>query len=120
MLEALCALIPVLAWGTWLVPSQNVRYPNQQVKTLYVTAANLGLSLLVLLFQGSGSLASLNASSFWLVFAGGVIWSLSGLCAFTATAQLGIARAVGIWAPGADLPSPSFRWWSMPWLASFG
>ncbi|NUM48721.1 MAG: hypothetical protein HUU38_28780 [Anaerolineales bacterium] len=42
MLNLLNALIPVLAWGTWLAPSQNVQYPNQQVKTFYVTAANLG------------------------------------------------------------------------------
>jgi len=34
MLKALFALIPVIAWGTWLAPSQNVRFPNQQVKTL--------------------------------------------------------------------------------------
>ena len=107
MLELIYALIPVLAWGTWLTPSQNVRYPNQQVKTLYVTAANLALALLVLAVLGlrsqaalsPGSLATLTPSSFWLVFAGGLIWAISGLCAFTATAQLGTARAFGIWAP---------------------
>lgn len=99
MLNLLYALIPVFAWGTWLAPSQNVPYPNQQVKTFYVTAANLGLSLLVLLIQGVGSLSVLTASSFWLVFLGGVIWALSGLCAFTATAKIGLARAFGIWAP---------------------
>ncbi|HNB53338.1 MAG TPA: GRP family sugar transporter [Anaerolineales bacterium] len=99
MLNLLYALIPVLAWGTWLAPSQNVQYPNQQVKTFYVTAANVGLAILVLLIQGFGSLRGLTASSFWLVFAGGVIWALSGLCAFTATAKIGLARAFGIWAP---------------------
>ncbi len=99
MLNLLYALIPVLAWGTWLAPSQNVPFPNQQAKTFYVTAANLGLALLVLLIQGFGSLSVLPASSFWLVFAGGVIWALSGLCAFTATAKIGLARAFGIWAP---------------------
>jgi glucose uptake protein len=34
-----------------------------------------------------------------MVFGGGIIWALSGLCAFTATAQIGMARAFGIWAP---------------------
>ena len=34
-----------------------------------------------------------------MVFAGGLIWALSGLCAFMATAQIGMARAFGIWAP---------------------
>ena len=99
MLNAFYALIPVIAWGTWLAPSQNVRYPNQQVKTLYVTIANLGLALLVLGFQGISILSSLPVGSFWMVFAGGIIWALSGLCAFTATAQIGMARAFGIWAP---------------------
>lgn len=99
MLKVLLALIPVIAWGTWLAPSQNVRFPNQQVKTLYVTVANLGLALLVLAFQGFGTLTSLTPTSFWMVFAGGIIWTLSGLCAFIATSQIGMARAFGIWAP---------------------
>jgi glucose uptake protein len=34
-----------------------------------------------------------------LVFVGGIIWTFSGLCAFTATDQIGMARAFGIWAP---------------------
>lgn len=41
------ALIPVFAWGTWLAPSQNVRFNNQQIKTFYVGVANLGLAFLV-------------------------------------------------------------------------
>jgi glucose uptake protein len=98
-LEIIYALIPVIAWGTWLAPAQNVRFPNQQVKTLYVTSANLGLALLVLLIQGFSSLGTLSAGSFGMVFVGGVLWEFSGLCAFTATALIGTARAFGIWAP---------------------
>lgn len=98
-LEIIYALIPVIAWGTWLAPAQNVRFPNQQVKTLYVTSANLGLALLVLFIQGFGSLGTLSAGSFGMVLVGGVLWAFSGLCAFTATAQIGTARAFGIWAP---------------------
>ncbi|MFN2166600.1 MAG: GRP family sugar transporter [Anaerolineae bacterium] len=98
-MEFLYALIPVFAWGTWLAPAQNVRFPNQQVKTLYVTLANLLLASLVLLGQAPGSLAAISPASFWLIFAGGVIWALSSLCAFVATDRLGIARAFGIWAP---------------------
>jgi glucose uptake protein len=30
---------------------------------------------------------------------GGLIWAVSGLCAFTAASRLGMARAFGIWAP---------------------
>jgi glucose uptake protein len=99
MPEALYALIPIIAWGTWLAPSHNVHFPNQQVKTLYVTGANLVLALAVLLFQQAGRLSAMSQPSFWLVFTGGVIWTLSGVCAFTATAQIGTARAFGIWAP---------------------
>ncbi|MCA9917193.1 MAG: hypothetical protein KC445_04540 [Anaerolineales bacterium] len=98
-MEFFYALMPVIGWGTWLAPSQNVRYPNEQVKTFYVTIGNLFLALLVLLWQPAGSLAALSARSFWLIFVGGLIWAASGFCAFFATARLGIARAFGIWAP---------------------
>ncbi|MEJ5309940.1 MAG: hypothetical protein WHX52_09215 [Anaerolineae bacterium] len=43
----LFALITVFGWGTWLAPSQKVTFPNQQVKTLYVVAANLGAATVV-------------------------------------------------------------------------
>ncbi|MBN1921818.1 MAG: hypothetical protein JW892_11270, partial [Anaerolineae bacterium] len=46
-----------------------------------------------------GSIVELNASTFWLTFAGGVIWALGGLSAFTGTNKLGMAKAFGIWAP---------------------
>ena len=99
MIKILIALIPVIAWGTWLAPSQNVRFPNQQVKTLYVTGANLLITTLVLLFQGVDRLAVLSPAAFWLIFLGGIIWSISSWCAFTATKEIGTARAFGIWAP---------------------
>jgi glucose uptake protein len=99
MLIFLYAIIPVLAWGTWLAPSQNIRFPSQQVKTLYVAMANILLSSLVFAIQGPLAWKQLNINNFSLVFAGGLIWSLSGLCAFTATAKIGQARAFGIWAP---------------------
>lgn len=96
MLGLLYALVTVLAWGTWLAPSQNVVFRNQQIKTFYVAAANLALSLMVLLFQG---LHGLTWSVFWPPFLGGLIWSVSGFLAFTATDRLGMARAFGLWAP---------------------
>ena len=90
------ALITVFAWGTWLAPSQNVVFPNQQIKTFYVGAANLLLAALVALLQGY---QGLTWQVFWLPFVGGLVWSVSGFMAFTATDRLGIARAFGIWAP---------------------
>ncbi len=36
---------------------------------------------------------------FWPPFVDRLIWAVSGLCAFTATHNLGMARASGIWSP---------------------
>jgi glucose uptake protein len=90
------ALITVLAWGAWLAPSQNVPFKNQQVKTFYVASANLVLAFIVLMVIGPGQL---TLAAFWPSFLGGLMWSVSGLCAFTATHKIGMARAFGIWAP---------------------
>lgn len=96
MLGVLYALITVFAWGTWLAPSQNIVFRNQQIKTFYVAAANLLLALVVSLLQG---FQGLSWQVFWLPFVGGLVWSVSGFLAFTATNRLGMARAFGIWAP---------------------
>ena len=96
MLNFLYILIPVLAWGTWLLPSQNIVFRNQQIKTFYVATANLLLALLVFLLQGT---QSLSWNIFWLPFLGGLVWAVSGFLAFTATNRLGMARAFGLWAP---------------------
>ncbi len=96
MLGILYAIITVVAWGTWLAPSQTIRFKNQQIKTLYVAAANLVLSIVIALTQ---DLRALSLATFWPPFAGGLIWAVAGLCAFTATDKLGTARAFGIWAP---------------------
>lgn len=92
----LYAIITVLAWGLWLVPSQNITFKNQQIKTFYVAVANLALASIVYLFQGS---RGLTWEIFWLPFLGGLVWAVSGFLAFTAADRLGMARAYGIWAP---------------------
>jgi glucose uptake protein len=97
MLSLLYALITVLGWGTWLAPSQNVIFPNQQIKTLYVVAANLVIAIVVALWQGG--VWDLTAATFWPTLLGGVIWAGGGFCAFTSTDKLGVAKAFGIWAP---------------------
>lgn len=91
------ALITVFGWGTWLAPSQKVKFPSQQIKTLYVVATNLGIATVVALWQGA--ITELTASAFWLTVLGGMIWAVGGLCAFTGTKELGIAKAFAIWAP---------------------
>jgi glucose uptake protein len=90
------AIVTVLAWGTWLAPSQNVPLKSQQVRTFYVTLAVLLLALSVALAGGVGTL---TARSFWLPFLGGIIWAASGLSAFIGADRLGMAKAFGIWAP---------------------
>ena len=90
------AVVTVLAWGTWLAPSQNVPMKGQQTRTFYVTLAVLLMALVVSLFTG---FEGLNATTFWFTFLGGVIWALSGWSAFIGTSRMGMAKAFGIWAP---------------------
>lgn len=97
MQSLLYALITLLGWGTWLAPSQKIIFPNQQVKTLYVAITNLVIATVVVFWQGG--IRGVTAGMFWLTVLGGIIWAVSGWCAFTATNKLGIAKAFGIWAP---------------------
>jgi glucose uptake protein len=97
MLTWLYALITLSGWGTWLAPTQKVAFPAQQIRTLYVVAANLAIATLIAVWQGSA--AELDASAFWLAFLGGLIWAVGGFSAFTGTSRLGMAKAFGIWAP---------------------
>jgi len=90
------AIITVLAWGTWLAPSQNVPMKGQQTRTFYVTLAVLLLAIVAGLFVG---FEGLNVTTFGFTFIGGLIWALSGWSAFIGTNKLGMAKAFGIWAP---------------------
>ena len=96
MTGILFAIITVAAWGSWLAPSQTVPFKNQQIKTFYVAASNLVLAFCAGLFQG---FKGLSVSTFWFPFSGGLIWAVSGYFAFLGTNRIGIARAIGIWAP---------------------
>ncbi|MBN2528557.1 MAG: hypothetical protein JXR76_19365 [Deltaproteobacteria bacterium] len=92
----LFASITIFAWGSWLAPSQQINFKNQQIKIFYVSISNLILAFVVGLFQG---LDSITFENFWLPFIGGAIWGISGYFAFLATSGIGIARSVGIWSP---------------------
>lgn len=92
----LYALITVTTWGTWIPLAETVPFKNQQIRLFYAGAGNLALAFLVALVGGGGRI---SLQDFWLPFAGGVIWAVSGLCAFMATNKIGLARAVGIWSP---------------------
>jgi len=97
MESILYALITVFGWGTWLAPSQKVIFPSQEIKTLYVVLTNLGIATAVAVWRGA--IVELAPATFWLTVLGGMIWAVGGLCAFTGTNKLGIAKAFGIWAP---------------------
>ena len=90
------ALITVLAWGIWLAPSNGIPYASVRVRGFYVGAANLLVAVLVALVAGIEGMTWGVAA--WSAL-GGLIWSASGFFAFYASALLGIARAMGIWAP---------------------
>ncbi|MBN2442327.1 MAG: hypothetical protein JXJ04_13315 [Spirochaetales bacterium] len=96
MLGILFAFLTIISWGSWLVPSHTIPFKNQQIKTFYIAVSNLFLALVVGIFQG---FHNLTLESFWFPFAGGLIWSVSGYFAFLGTNRIGIAKAIGIWAP---------------------
>nr|MCU0356634.1 GRP family sugar transporter [Cyclobacteriaceae bacterium] len=90
------AIITVLAWGSWIAPSQNVPLKGQQTRTFFVTLAVLIMAIVVSAFVGY---EGLNRTTFWFPFLGGLIWAVSGWCAFVGTSRIGMAKAFGIWAP---------------------
>ncbi len=97
MLVGICyALVTVLCWGLWLVPSQNVPMAGQLVRTFYVTLAVLVLSVCVAAVVG---FEGLTLPAFMFLFIGGCIWTLSCWVAFAAADRLGLAKAYGVWAP---------------------
>lgn len=91
------AVICALAWGSWLVPSEKVKFPTEQAKTFYVALATTLIAVVVIAIRGEfDQLGSLMA---WLPLIGGLIWAISAYCAFVACNHIGIAKAFGIWAP---------------------
>jgi glucose uptake protein len=91
------AVICIMAWGSWLVPSEKVKFPNEQGKALFVALASTIIAFLIVL--GRGELGQLSSGIAWIPVLGGLIWAISAYCAFVACNQIGIAKAFGIWAP---------------------
>lgn len=91
------AVVCVMAWGSWLVPSEKVKFPNEQAKTFFVALATTVIAFLVVL--GRGELGQLSTGVAWVPVIGGLIWAVSAYCAFVGCNHIGIAKAFGIWAP---------------------
>lgn len=91
------ALMCVMAWGSWLVPSQNVKFSNEQAKAFYVALSTLISMIIVVVIRGE--LGDLGSGAAWVPVLGGLIWAVSAYCAFLACNHIGLAKAFGIWAP---------------------
>jgi glucose uptake protein len=90
------SLILILSWGSWVAMSQGIKYRNNHIRTLYIGLANL---LFITAIHFITDQAITFGSHFWPCFFGGVLWSISGFFAFSASDKIGIAKAGGIWAP---------------------
>jgi len=105
----LFTLATILAWGVWLYPAETIAKRDHRLLVLGAALGNLFLSAVVA--YARGDLLALSVSSWGVVVLGGTIWSLGAICAFTATSRLGVARAMGLWAPINILIS--FAWGSI-------
>jgi len=91
------AVICAVAWGSWLVPSEKVKFPTEQAKTFFVALATTIIAVIVVGIRGE--VGQLSTPMAWLPLLGGLIWAISAYCAFVACKHIGIAKAFGIWAP---------------------
>ena len=90
------AFITVLAWGSWVAPSQNVPLKGQQTRTFYTSLAVLILGAIVAAVYGFKGLSS---ETFFGPVVGGLLWAVSCWFAFVGVSKIGMAKAFGIWAP---------------------
>jgi glucose uptake protein GlcU len=96
-MTALLSIATVLCWGTWIPMAQSIRGVPQRTRTLYAAAGNLVLAAGA--FLAGSSPLSASWRTFWLPFAGGVVWTAGSVCAFRAAQLVGLARAAGSWTP---------------------
>jgi glucose uptake protein len=90
------ALMTVLAWGMWLIPSQAVTVRQPATRTFYVTLAVLLSAVALASVRGW---PTYTGTAFAGAVGGGAIWAASSACAFLGARELGLARAFGLWAP---------------------
>lgn len=90
------AFITVLAWGSWVAPSQNVPLKGQQTRTFYTSTAVLVFATLVAAFL---RFKGLSNATFYGPVIGGLLWAVSCWFAFVGVSKIGMAKAFGVWAP---------------------
>lgn len=96
-MTAFLSLATVLCWGVWIPTAQSIRGIPQRTRTFYAAAGNLVFAAIAFLVGGSH--LTVNWRTFWLPFAGGIVWMAGSLCAFRGSQLIGLARAAGSWAP---------------------
>jgi glucose uptake protein len=94
---AVLAVVTIVSWGLWIPVAQVVTGVPQSSRTFYVTVGNLGFAAAA--FAVGGGHLSLGWRGFWLPLVGGMVWTAGNVCAFRATAGIGLARASGTWTP---------------------
>ncbi|WP_028975368.1 GRP family sugar transporter [Spirochaeta cellobiosiphila] len=97
MLTFVAIIVTAIAWGIWVPLTHKVKFPSSYTRVFYVAIANLILAFFVARF--SPYWAELTPRVMIFSFIGGIIWAISGACAFYASERIGIAKANGTWAP---------------------
>jgi drug/metabolite transporter (DMT)-like permease len=80
VLGILYSVITVVAWGTWLAPSQTVPLKNQQIRIFYVALAAILSGVLLIIFAKSETPQDPAGKGARLGFLGalgaGVLWGI--------------------------------------------
>lgn len=92
----LWSVVTVLSWGTWLLPLHAVREEDERWKTFWIT---LGILLLAAAVAAVRGFEGLRWNVALPAGVGGVLWAVSGWAAVRAVAEIGLAKAMGIWSP---------------------
>ena len=100
MVTLLVALTVVAAWGLWLVPAQLSGVTNAAARCFVVAVANFAVaSVLVLASPSRASVETAGLLDAAAATVGGVLWAVAGVLAMRAVVRVGLASAMGVWAP---------------------
>jgi glucose uptake protein len=88
------ALITLLLFGSWAVPSKTLRV-EAGANAFWLTVGHFILSIVLFTFV----VQPIPLQDFVLSFIAGVLWGIGIFAGFYAIKQLGITRAQGIWVP---------------------
>ena len=89
----LLTMATVLAWELWIPVAQIVPGVPQRSRTFYATLGNTVFAAIALVV-GGGHL-SFGWKTFWLPFAGGLVWTAGNYTAFRASESIGLHGRAG-------------------------